>query len=327
MDPRIEELERTVARLEAENKRLMQKLGAEAVRSDPAVFGRTDAPGTVAPERSSEDLRHRAIGAKKIEALGLLAGGVAHDGNNIISGIMGNIRLAMMELAGSSPEYRYLETALTLSRRLDELIEDLLSLARGGLSEGYRLDLNAVVKEFLTSGFTAKIKALYPRVFIEAKLGDNLRETNGRIAELEKLLLNLVKNAADAMPDGGTVTIVTSNVTVETNRIAYDRSIPPGEYVALEIADTGIGIPPEDIGHVFEPFFSRKRMNESGSGLGLAVVYGTVKDHRGFIDLRSERGGGTVFTCYFPALPAGKPEPGTAPHPRQVTLSEGSAAG
>lgn len=323
----IEELERAVARLQAENIRLAQERGTAAQRQHTCSDEAAGAPGEDSPERLSEELRLRAGRAEKMEALGLLAGGVAHDGNNIISGIMGNIRLAMMELDKTSQEYRYLESALTLSRRLGELIQDLLCLARGGVSEQYRLNLNTVVKEFLSSGLTVKIRSLHPEVSIEAKLGGNLHEMNGRIAELEKLLLNLVKNAAEAMPDGGAVTITTSDVTIETNRIAYDRSIPPGEYVVLEIADTGLGIPPEDIGHVFEPFFSRKKMNESGSGLGLAVVYGTVKDHRGFIDLRSERGCGTVFTCYFPALPAGEPAPGTGPHPRQVTLSEGSAAG
>ena len=144
-----------------------------------------------------------------------------------------------------------------------------------------------------------KLSAVHPRVYFECDMEDTLLNVMGSPVHLSKTLMNLVSNAAEAMPDGGVVTVSTANRYIDRPIRGYEE-LKEGEYVALTVSDTGTGISREDRERIFEPFYTKKVMGRSGTGLGLAVVWGTVKDHKGYIDLKSKMGEGSVFVLYFP---------------------------
>ncbi len=161
------------------------------------------------------------------------------------------------------------------------------------------VNLNSIVSEYLLSPEHEKLQLNHPKVKVEHHLDANLLNILGSPVHLSKTIMNLVSNAAEAMPDGGKITIRSENRHEDKNLNAFD-DIGKGDYVTLKVRDTGIGISPEDIERIFEPFYTKKSMGRSGTGLGMAVVWGTVKDHRGYIDLKSQEGKGTIITLYFP---------------------------
>jgi len=161
------------------------------------------------------------------------------------------------------------------------------------------INLNQIVTEYLKSLEYLKLKSFHPEVEVKFDLASDLHNALGSPVHLSKTVMNLVSNAAEAMPLGGKISISTENRSVDKPIIGYDR-IEKGEYIVLEISDTGVGISPDDQEKIFEPFYTRKTMGRSGTGLGMAVVWGTVKDLNGFIDVKSTVGEGTTFTLYFP---------------------------
>jgi CheY-like chemotaxis protein len=162
------------------------------------------------------------------------------------------------------------------------------------------LNLNTVITDYFLSPEYERLKSFHPHADVELELDPGLPNLSGSPIHLLKVVMNLVSNAAEAMPDGGKIVVSTSAEHTEP-RVGSFESIEAGDYVLLRVSDTGIGIPKEDIDRIFEPFFTKKVMGRSGTGLGMTVVWGTVKDHEGHIDIESAVGKGTTFTLYFPA--------------------------
>ncbi len=253
-----------------------------------------------AAEEEKERLQARLQRAQKMEAIGTLAGGVAHDLNNILSGIVSYPDLLLMQLPSDSPLRKPVTTIRESGKRAAAVVQDLLTLARRGLAVTEPVDLNRVIADFLKSAEVERLRANHPQVSIETRLDDTLQNIMGSPVHLQKTLMNLVLNAFEAMPGGGTVGIATENRHLEKSLNGYDH-VHEGEYVMLRVSDTGIGISPEERERIFEPFYTKKAMGRSGTGLGMAVVWGTIKDHKGYIDVESTQGRGTTFMLYFPA--------------------------
>lgn len=237
--------------------------------------------------------------AQKMEALGLLAGGVAHDLNNVLSGIVSYPDLILMDLPEKSPLKKPLLTIKSSGEKAAEIVQDLLTLARRGVSTTEILNLNDVLADYLKSPEHLKLTTNYPGVHIEASLDTNLLNIKGSPIHLRKSIMNLVSNAAEAQPAGGSITISTGNIYLDTQIKGYE-DIREGDFVVLEVSDNGLGITAEDLDRIFEPFYTKKIMGKSGTGLGMAVVWGTVQDHHGYINVESTEGEGTTFKLYFP---------------------------
>jgi CheY-like chemotaxis protein len=162
------------------------------------------------------------------------------------------------------------------------------------------VDLNKIIADYLASPEHGKLRSFHPDVRIDCELANSMLNIMGSPVHLAKTIMNLVSNAAEAMPEGGTITLHTSNEYIDTPLEGYDI-VEEGDYVVFHISDTGIGIPEKDLKRIFEPFYTKKIMGRSGTGLGMSVVWATVKDHKGYIDVASTIGSGTTFTLYFPA--------------------------
>ncbi|MCP4689535.1 MAG: response regulator, partial [Desulfobacterales bacterium] len=237
--------------------------------------------------------------ARKMEALGALAGGVAHDLNNILSGLVSYPELLLMELPEESPIRDGILLIQKSGARAAAIVEDLLTLARRGVVVSEVADLNRIIAEHLESPEHMSLRGHHPRVRVETDLDPDLINIKGSPIHLSKTVMNLVSNAAEAMPDGGVLTISTRNRYLDRPVKGYD-DVQSGDYATLAVSDQGNGILPVDMERIFEPFYTKKVMGRSGTGLGMAVVWGTVKDHNGYIDIRTGEGAGSRFTLYFP---------------------------
>jgi len=251
-------------------------------------------------EKERKFLEARLQQAEKMEAIGTLAGGVAHDLNNVLSGLVSYPELLLMDLPADSPLRKPILTIQKSGERASAIVQDLLTLARRGVAVSDVINLNHIASDYIKSPENEKILALNPDVAIQTELASNLLNMIGSPVHLSKSLMNIVNNAAEAMPAGGRIQINTENRYLDHHVKGYDE-IPAGEYVVLSVSDNGIGISSADLERIFEPFYTKKVMGRSGSGLGMAVVWGCVKDHKGFIDVKSLLGKGTTFTLYFPA--------------------------
>ena len=250
-------------------------------------------------EEEKRVLEAKLQNARKLESLGTLAGGVAHDLNNILSGIVSYPDLLLLDLAEESPLREPLLTIKQSGLRASSIVQDLLTLARRNVAAKKVIDLNGLIQEFLTTPEYRKIAADRSNVEIQTDLGGGITHVHGSDTHLSKMVMNLVSNAVDAMPAGGTITIATRDCYLDQALDGYE-TIPQGEYVVLKISDEGIGMPPSDLERIFEPFYTKKKMGHSGTGLGMSVVWGTVKDHGGYIDIATEEARGTTFLLYFP---------------------------
>jgi len=246
-----------------------------------------------------KDLQAQLQRAQKMEAIGTLAGGVAHDLNNILSGIVSYPELLLMEIDENSPLRKPILTIQKSGEKAAAIVQDLLTLARRGVAATEVVNLNSIISEYLLSPEHERLQIEHPDVKVERHLEANLLNILGSPVHLSKTLMNLVSNAAEAMLEGGKIIIRSENRHEDKNKNAFDE-IGRGDYVTLTVEDTGIGMAPEDIERIFEPFYTKKSMGRSGTGLGMAVVWGTVKDHRGYIDINSKEGKGTAITLYFP---------------------------
>jgi CheY-like chemotaxis protein len=205
-----------------------------------------------------------------------------------------------MKLPVDSPYRKPILTMQKSGKKAAAIVEDLLTLARRGVPVVEVMNLNYIVKTYFTSPEFDTLKRFNPQVQIERNLSEGLLNIKGSPIHLTKTLMNLVANAAEATLRKGTVSISTSNRYLDRPIKSYDLSIPEGEYVVLTVSDTGIGISHQDIKKIFEPFYTKKVMGRSGTGLGMAVVWGTVKDHKGNINVVSTEGEGTTFELFFP---------------------------
>ncbi len=250
-------------------------------------------------EEEKTELRRQLERSKKMESLGLLAGGVAHDLNNVLSGIVSYPDLLLMDLPPESPLRAPIETIKDSGDKAATIVQDLLTLARRGVSINEVLNLNDIIREQKDSAEYRKLCSYYPDTKIFFRLADDLPNIRGSAVHLTKTFMNLLVNAAEAQPDGGAISISTQSHYMDRPIKGYD-TVKTGEYVCLQVKDHGEGIDETDLQHIFEPFYTKKKMGRSGTGLGLAVVWGAVQDHKGYIDVRSQPGNGTVFDLYFP---------------------------
>lgn len=240
-------------------------------------------------------LEARLQGAQRMEAIGTLAGGIAHDFNNLLMGIQGNASLLIFNKDAVHPDYEQLKNIENYVLQGSDLTRQLLGFARGGKYEVEVLNLNEVIKRE-NRMFTRTKKEI---VFHEQYEKDlwSVKVSKGQI---EQVLLNLYINAWQAMPVGGDIYVQTNNILLDQHFIKPFQ-VTPGKYIKISIIDSGTGMDEATLQRIFEPFFTTKKMGR-GIGLGLASVYGIIKNHGGFIDVYSEKGNGTFFYIYLPAI-------------------------
>jgi len=288
------------------NSRFFYKDGAPK-RAMAVVHDLTESKKAEAEKKA---LEAKLQNARKLELLGTLAGGVAHDLNNILSGIVSYPDLLLLDLDADSTLRKPLLTIKQSGLKASAIVQDLLTLARRNVAIKNVIDLNKFVKDFVATPECRKIVGYHPDITLETDLGGGLCHVYGSESHLSKTVMNLASNAADAMPAGGTISIATRDCYLDRSYAGFEV-IPQGEYAILEVSDTGIGMLHSDLEKIFEPFYTKKVQGRSGTGLGMSVVWGTVKDHDGYIDIVTEEGTGTTFTLYFPAsrseLPASTP--------------------
>ena len=261
----------------------------------------TDITELKCAEQEKRELEARLQRAQKMEAIGTLAGGVAHDLNNILSGIVSYPELLLMDIPQDSPLRKPILTIQKAGERAAAIVQDLLTLARRGVITTKVVNLNSIISEYLKSPEFENLRMHHPNVKIRTDFETNLLNILGSPVHLTKTIMNLVTNAAEAIPNLGEIVISTKNRYIDKSLNGYDK-VKEGDYVILCVRDTGIGISAGDLERIFEPFYTKKVMGKSGTGLGMAVVWGTVKDHKGYIDVKSTDGKGTDFAIYFPVI-------------------------
>lgn len=235
---------------------------------------------------------------KKMESLGLLAGGVAHDLNNVLSGIVSYPELLLLDLPEDSTLRKPIEIIQDSGVRATAIVEDLLTIARGVATAKDPLNLNDLINDYLNSPEFNKLRQFHSAVTFETELESCLQNILGSQVHIRKVVMNLVSNASEAIGGSGTVTISTANRLIDKPLKGYE-DIEKDEYVVLSVADDGSGISSDEIERIFEPFYTKKVMGRSGTGLGLAVVWNVIQDHQGSIDVKSDTHG-TTFDLYFP---------------------------
>jgi CheY-like chemotaxis protein len=213
--------------------------------------------------------------------------------------LVGYSELLLRDLPEGSRAEKHARNILQGGERAAAIIQDLLTMARRGVSVSETVNLNQIVADCFKTPEFELMKARHPDVLFRCQTEKDLFNIKGSPVHLSKSIMNLLSNAAEAIQGEGTVTIATENRYVDAAIPGYEDT-QEGEYVVLTVTDTGSGIAPEDMGRLFEPFYTKKVMGRSGTGLGLAVVWGTVKDHSGYIDVRTELNKGTSFVLFFP---------------------------
>jgi len=247
-------------------------------------------------EKEKALLQSQLQQAQKMETIGALAGGIAHDFNNLLTVIQGNVQLARMKYKGNRELDIYLEQVQNSSDRAAKLTRQLLTFSRKQPANISILNVNQVIKNMLKM----LQRLIGEDISIDTNLNPELQGIEGDEGNIEQVIMNLVINARDAMPEGGKILLKTENVELHENECTGIIGSYPGEFVCLTIRDTGTGIDEKNLSKIFEPFFTTKD-KETGTGLGLSVVYGIVKQHKGFIQVQSTLQEGTTFKIYFPA--------------------------
>ena len=242
-------------------------------------------------------LEQQLFQAQKLEALGTLAGGVAHDFNNMLTGMIGMTELALRHLEPGTKAYEWLVGVPEQGKRAGELIASLMAFGRRTVTELRPLTLVPLVKE-LGKMLT---RTMPENIMVRTAWPEQVPLVRADPTQMQQVIMNLATNARDAMPDGGELTIQVSEACLDEYYCRYHADATPGDYVCLSVRDTGTGISPEVREHIFEPFFTTKDVGD-GTGLGLAMVYGIVKNHDGHVHFYSEVGRGTEFKIYLPAV-------------------------
>ncbi len=268
-------------------------------RNKPAILavGR-DMTERIREEKALRESEERISRLRKMESLGLLAGGVAHDLNNVLSGIVSYPDLILLDLPEDSELRKPIETMKESGQRAVAIVQDLLTVARGAAIPKQPLNLNDAIRGYFKTPEYKKLLQYHPTLTVKENLASNLLNINGSPVHIGKIVMNLVSNACEAIKDRGNVAISTMNRYLDQPLKAYD-DVNTGEYSVLIVEDNGSGISPEDLRRIFEPFFTKKAMGRSGTGLGLTVVWNIVQDHDGYIDVISDKDG-TKFELYFP---------------------------
>jgi len=237
--------------------------------------------------------------SQKMEAVGQLAGGVAHDFNNLLTVISGHCELLKMQLQSEDPLMDDVNQIRAAASRAGQLTKQLLTFSRKQIPEFKIIDFNTIVKEM------EKMlrRLLGEDIELQTKLVEGLSNIDADRGQIEQMIMNLTVNARDAMPKGGKLAIETQKVLLDQEYASLHPEVKPGRYIQLTVCDTGCGMSKETLEHLFEPFFTTKETGK-GTGLGLATVFGIIKQHQGYIQVYSEVGMGSVFTVYLPLVAA-----------------------
>ncbi|MEN8200574.1 MAG: response regulator [Thermodesulfobacteriota bacterium] len=256
-------------------------------------------------EEEKSKLTDQLHQAKKMESIGLMAGGVAHDLNNILSGLVGYPELLLMKLPKDSELRTPVEAIQDSGSRAALIVEDLLTVARGAASIKEENNLTAIVQEYLHSPEFEKLHSLYPEITFTRQLDAEMPWIRCSPVHIKKCIMNLITNATEAVAGAGTVTVSIENRHLDETAETYRDVLEDGDYVFLNVLDTGPGISERDLKHIFDPFYSKKAMGRSGTGLGLTVVWNTMEDHGGKV-LVENSARGTCFHLCFPLSQAKK---------------------
>ncbi len=249
-------------------------------------------------ELINHELQEKLTRSKKMEALGLLAGVVAHDLNNVLHAMVGYPDFLLLDLPEDSPIREPILTIRDSGIKAAAIVQDLLTLARRNVISLKPVNLNDIINDYFKSPEFRDLQTQHPHIQFETQLGEDLLNILGSSLHLRKALMNLITNAAEAHEEDGKVVITTENIYLDSTRAGY-QDIEKGSYCLCKIEDQGIGISAEDLPHIFEPFYTKKNMGRSGTGLGMAVVWGTMQDHQGYVDVHSVEGQGTRFDLYI----------------------------
>jgi PAS domain S-box-containing protein len=247
---------------------------------------------------SEKSLKEQLTLAQKMEAIGTLAGGIAHDFNNILSAIMGYTDLAIMGIVEESRTKQNLRAVLEASHRAKDLVRQILTFSRHNVQEKKPMYIVPIIKETLKL-----LRATLPSTIeIQQQIDDDTGVVEANSTQLHQVLMNLCTNAAHAMSEnGGVLTVTLAKAEIDEKMAAPSPDLHPGHYVLLTVSDTGHGMAPNVLERIFDPYFTTKKVGE-GTGLGLAVVHGIVKNHRGTVKVKSEPGKGSAFHVYFPSV-------------------------
>jgi signal transduction histidine kinase/CheY-like chemotaxis protein len=269
------------------------------------------------------DLLEKLARSQRLESLGILAGGVAHDLNNILGPLVAYPELMMERVPESDVSLRQMVNRIDESaKKAAGVIRNLLTLGRRGNFHLEPMSINSLLDSYLRSSDYFELQRRFPQVEMQQSLQTDVWPIKASVPHLNQVIMNLVINAYEAMPFGGRLLVETCRVELTEPREGYEL-IEPGEYARIRVRDSGAGIAPERLERIFEPFYTDKEMGRSGSGLGLAVVYGVVQDLGGRIDVQSTVGQGTQFDLYFPPVRGyqpPKPEPKPLVHGEQRVL-------
>ena len=294
-------LQKTMMQLQQSSQRLEERVAQRtAALNDTNRRLRLEIEEREQMTREKEKLQNQLLQSQKMEAIGTLAGGIAHDFNNLLMGIQGNAEMLALELGGSGNLARRLNTIRDCVQSGTQLTQQLLGFARLGKYEVTATDPNELIE---------KCTAMFGRTRQELRIVTRYQKAvwavNVDRGQIEQVLLNLLINAWQAMPEGGTVTIETANVSLPAEAVSAHQ-VAPGKYVQIVIADNGVGMAQDTMERIFDPFFTTKPIKR-GTGLGLASVYGIVRNHGGFIEVNSKPGQGATFTLHLKALDASLP--------------------
>jgi two-component system, cell cycle sensor histidine kinase and response regulator CckA len=283
------------------NKIYIEKKVVEIVyNSAPALlFAVRDTTERVKSMQEKKRLEKELGKAKKMEAFGLLAGGVAHDLNNVLSGIVSTPDLLLMDLPEGSELIEPILIMKDSGKRATIIVDELLTLARGSAKVLEPVRFNDVIQDYLLSPEFDRVARFHPGVILIKNLDPNLPLINASGLHMRKIVMNLVSNAMEAIQDKGRVILETTMVQFSKKILkGYERATD-GPYIRFSVQDTGPGISTQDLDRIFEPFYTKKVLGRSGTGLGLSIVWNTVHDHKGYIQVRSEKGE-SLFEVYFP---------------------------
>lgn len=249
------------------------------------------------------ELEEQLRQAQKLDSIGTLAGGVAHDFNNILGAVMGYASLLKMKIGKDHPHFAYVDIIEKSASRASELTGQLLAFARGGKPIVCPVNINKIASETLQI-----IRSTFDKLIeIKTHFREPLPTVEADSGQLQQVVMNLCVNARDAMPQGGKLTVETNVVQLQDDNLRPHLDAKPGSYVTLSVSDTGIGMDKKTLQRIFEPFFTTKQ-NGKGTGLGLSMVYGVVKNHGGFIRVYSELNEGSIFTVYLPICDREEPQ-------------------
>jgi PAS domain S-box-containing protein len=248
-------------------------------------------------EGEREKLRSQLMQVQKLESVGQLAGGIAHDFNNLLTTILGNVGLMLMDIPEDDPLREGVEEVKTSGERAAALTKQLLAFSRKQILQPEVMNLNGTIRDM------EKMlrRMIRENINVQTVLAPNLGRVEADVGQIEQMIMNLVVNAGDAMPEGGTITIETGNVYLDDTYAKSHIDVTPGDYVMMSVSDTGIGMTEEVRAQVFEPFFTTKEKGK-GTGLGLSTVYGIVKQSNGAIKVFSQSGEGATFKVYLPRV-------------------------